>query len=222
MNRVVVITGANRGIGLALAEQYQMQGDKVIAVCRQSSQALAKLAGVTIIENVDVVSDQDLLTLAKALTGIDVDLLINNAGILSEEFLGDIDFDAVERQFRVNAIGPLKATEALLNNLHSGAKVVLVTSRMGSLGDNGSGGHYGYRMSKSALNSAAVSLAVDLKPKGIAVALLHPGFVQTALVNNQGNVSADQAAEMLIQRIDALSIETTGSFTHANGEALPW
>ena len=222
MNRVVVITGANRGIGLALAEQYQMQGDKVIAVCRQSSQALAKLAGVTIIENVDVVSDQDLLTLAKALTGIDVDLLINNAGILSEEFLGDIDFDAVERQFRVNAIGPLKATEALLNNLHSGAKVVLVTSRMGSLGDNGSGGHYGYRMSKSALNSAAVSLAVDLKPKGIAVALLHPGFVQTALVNNQGNVSADQAAEMLIQRIDALNIETTGSFTHANGEALPW
>ncbi len=126
------------------------------------------------------------------------------------------------QQFNVNAVGPLKTTQALLNNLKSGSKVAIITSRMGSISDNGSGGWYGYRMSKSAVNSAAVSLAQDLKSQGISVVLLHPGFVQTDLVGQKGDISASQSAGNLIERINDLSLQNSGSLVHANGETLPW
>jgi NAD(P)-dependent dehydrogenase (short-subunit alcohol dehydrogenase family) len=128
----------------------------------------------------------------------------------------------IEQQFKVNALAPLLTTEALLGNLHSGAKVVLMSSRMGSLADNNSGSSYGYRMSKAALNAAGVSLAIDLKPKGISISLLHPGFVQTELVGNQGDVTTDEAAKQLIERISEINLDNTGTFKHANGRLLPW
>lgn len=222
MNKNILITGANRGIGLALTQYYRNNGDTVYAVCRQASEGLNGLSQVKVIEAIDVTNDASLANLKQQLNGVRLDVVINNAGILADEVLGEIDYAAVERQFAVNAIGPLKTTEALLDNLHSGAKVALITSRMGSVSDNGSGGYYGYRMSKAALNAAGMSLAQDLKPRQIAVCLLHPGFVQTEMVNHQGDVSPAQAAQNLVQRIEALTIDSTGSFWHANGEQLPW
>ena len=222
MKKNIVITGANRGIGLALVQQYIANGDAVFAVCRNRSAELDAITQVSVIEGIDTVSTQDLHDLRDSLNGINIDVLINNAGVLSEEILGQIDYQRVEQQFKVNAMGPLRTTEMLIGNLQKGSKVAFISSRMGSISDNGSGGSYGYRMSKAALNAAAASLAIDLKPKGIAVGLLHPGFVQTSLVDFQGNLETSEAAELLEKRIQEISLENTGSFRHSNGENLPW
>jgi len=222
MSNNILITGANRGIGLALTKKYQARGNVVYAVCRKASTELLSLKNVRVIDGIDVTQDQDLITLQSALKNINLDVLINNAGIMSEETLGDINFSDVLQQFNVNAVGPLKTTQALLSNLKSGSKVAIITSRMGSISDNGSGGWYGYRMSKSAVNSAAVSLALDLKPQGISVVLLHPGFVQTDLVDQKGDISASQSAGNLIIRINELTLKNSGALVHANGEPLPW
>lgn len=221
MTQHIVITGANRGIGLALATQFKQRGDKVTAVCRKVSEAL-KALDVSVIENIDVTNANSIAELGHHLSGQSIDILVNNAGLLEREQLGSLSTATIEAQFKVNAMGPLLVTDALRDNLHKGSKVIMITSRMGSMADNGSGAYYGYRMSKAALNAAGVSLANDLKDDGIAVAMLHPGFVQTEMVNNAGEISADTAAERLIQRIDELTIETTGQFKHSNGDSLPW
>ena len=221
MTQHIVITGANRGIGLALATQFKQRGDNVTAVCRKASEEL-KALGVSIIENIDVTHADSISELSQQLSGHSIDILINNAGLLEREHLGSLSTATIEAQFKVNAMGPLLVTDALRDNLHKGSKVIMITSRMGSMADNGSGAYYGYRMSKAALNAAGVSLANDLKDDGIAVAMLHPGFVQTEMVNNAGDISAGTAAERLIQRIDELTIDTTGQFKHSNGDTLPW
>jgi NAD(P)-dependent dehydrogenase (short-subunit alcohol dehydrogenase family) len=222
MARNIVITGANRGIGLALVKQYANNGDVVFAVCRQTSAELGNLKGITVINGIDVVNNADLTRLSEILADVKIHILINNAGILTEETLGDIDYVDVTRQFQVNAIGPLNTTEKLLEQLHKGSKVILISSRMGSISDNSSGASYGYRMSKAALNAAGMSLANDLKHRGIAVGLLHPGFVQTALVHHQGDIDTTEAALRIQQRIEELDLNTTGSFRHSNGEELAW
>lgn len=219
MNRVL-ITGANRGIGLELCQQLAARGDEVIAVCRQSSDELAAL-DVRVINGIDVSSTESVTELAQKLGGQSLDWLLNNAGILSVESLESLDFDAMERQFRVNSLGPLRVTAALLVNLSGGSKVGIVTSRMGSVEDNTSGSYYGYRMSKAAVNMAGMSLSRDLQPRGIAVALLHPGMVATEMTGRQG-VAPAQAAAGLIARMDELDMSTTGTFWHAEGERLPW
>jgi NAD(P)-dependent dehydrogenase (short-subunit alcohol dehydrogenase family) len=112
--------------------------------------------------------------------------------------------------------------KALRRNIGRGGKIALITSRMGSIADNGSGGYYGYRMSKAALNAAGMSMARDLRGAGIAVAILHPGFVRTDMTGGNGSVEPDQAARQLCDRIEALTLETTGTFWHANGQVLPW
>lgn len=221
MTQHIVITGANRGIGLALATQFKQRGDNVTAVCRKASEEL-KALGVTVIENIDVTNADSIAELGNQLSGQTIDVLINNAGLLEREQLGSLSTSTIEAQFKVNAMGPLLVTDALRHSLHKGSKVIMITSRMGSMADNGSGAYYGYRMSKAALNAAGVSLANDLKDDGIAVAMLHPGFVQTEMVNNAGDISAETAAERLIQRIDELTIATTGQFKHSNGDSLPW
>jgi NAD(P)-dependent dehydrogenase (short-subunit alcohol dehydrogenase family) len=133
-----------------------------------------------------------------------------------------MNFQGIEQQFAINALGPLRVTTALLPLLHDGSKVVIITSRMGSIADNGSGGYYGYRMSKAAVNAAGVSLAHDLRGRGIAVALLHPGMVATEMTGKNG-ISPEEAVRGIVQRIDALTLETSGRFTHAGtGEQLPW
>jgi NAD(P)-dependent dehydrogenase (short-subunit alcohol dehydrogenase family) len=216
-----LVTGANRGIGLELAKQLKARGDDVIAVCRTASPELEKL-GVQVEAGVDVRDAASVAELATRLKGAEIDLLINNAGILRGESLDRMNFDSIEQQFEVNALGPLRVTTALLPLLRQDSKVAIITSRMGSMADNGSGGYYGYRMSKAAVNAAGVSLAHDLAGMGIAVGLFHPGMVATEMTGRNGIAPAD-AARSVLTRIDALSPPTSGKFIHAGtGEELPW
>ena len=217
----VVITGANRGIGLELARLYQTKGWRVTGVCRTSSPELEQ-AAAQVVEDIDVTSEEAVRKLAVALQDQTIDLLVNNAGVLQDETLGSIDYDSIRLQMEVNALAPLRVTEALLPNLPSGGKIANITSRMGSIGDNDSGGRYGYRASKAAFNAIGRSLAIDLKDRGIAVAQLHPGFVQTRMVNFGGIISPQESAAGLAARIEELNLENTGSFWHSNGEELPW
>jgi NAD(P)-dependent dehydrogenase (short-subunit alcohol dehydrogenase family) len=169
-----------------------------------------------------VTSDKSLNLLAEKLKGRALDVLINNAGLLASESLSNLDFASIQRQIEVNAYGPLRVTHKLSSLLKRGSKVALITSRMGSIGDNTSGGMYGYRMSKAALNAAGKSLAHDLSPLGVAVAILHPGYVKTEMTGHHGSVAPDAAAADLLERIDELSLDNTGTFWHADGSVLPW
>lgn len=222
----IVITGANRGIGLAMAEICQQRGDSVYALCRKSSTALDAL-NVHVIEHVDISEKSGIDKAVSALKGVCIDLLINNAGILRDEQLNNFNQATITEQFNVNALAPLCLSHALLDNLSSGSKIALITSRMGSITDNTSGGRYGYRMSKAALNIAAVSLARDLEADNISVGIYHPGYVQTEMVNSNGalvngDISAETAAQRLIALMDKLTIQESGVFKHSNGETLPW
>ena len=217
---IVLITGANRGIGLELARQYADRGDDVIAVCRKASKALKEL-GVEVVEGVDVTSEESITDLAASLRGRQVDRLVNNAGVLERDSLDALDFGGIARQFDVNAMGPLRVTAGLRHKLAAGAKVFVITSRMGSIDDNSSGGYYGYRMSKAAANMAVKSLSIDLKEQGIGVFLLHPGMVSTDMTEHQG-IEVEQSARGLIERMDELDIGQTGTFWHQEGYALPW
>lgn len=217
----IVITGANRGIGLELTRQYLGRGDHVVAACRKPSDDLTA-AGAEVLEGIDVTTDDGARALAEGLGDRTVDVLVNNAGLLTSESLDDLDFDRIRRQFEVNTLGPLRITAALRDRLTRGAKVAVVTSRMGSIADNTSGGRYGYRISKAAVNMAFVSLARDLDGDGIAVAILHPGFVRTDMTGNQGFIDPPESAAGLIARLDDLTMDSTGTFWHSNGEVLPW
>ncbi|MGQ9427494.1 SDR family oxidoreductase [Gilvimarinus sp. F26214L] len=217
----VLITGANRGIGLALARLYRERGDTVYGVCRTPSDEL-QACGAEVIAQVDVTTEDGVNRLREKLGTVKLDLLINNAGILRTESLGGIDRDTVRSQFETNALAPLMLTEALADHLGEGAKVAMITSRMGSVEDNTSGGYYGYRMSKAALNAASKSLAIDLKGRGIAVAILHPGMVSTDMIGGHGDISPEDAAQRLAARIDQLTLQNSGTFWHANGDLLPW
>lgn len=221
MSQTVVITGANRGIGLAFAQLYKAQGANVIALCRQSSMLLDAL-NVNVICNVDVATETGLELMVMALKDVPIDLLINNAGILRDETLQDFNNQTIIEQYFVNALAPLNVCQRLQSNLHQQSKIAFITSRMGSISDNGSGGRYGYRMSKAALNAGAVSLSKDLASQGIPVGIYHPGYVKTDMVNNNGDISAELAATRIARLITQLSMKNTGVFYHSNGEILPW
>ena len=217
----ILITGCNQGIGLELAKQFQARGDKVIAACRKSSPELVQ-SGAEVVEGVDVTSDGDVEHLVAKVGNRKIDVLINNAGILTSETFDDLDFDRMRLQYEVNTLGPLRVTRALADNLADGARVGIVTSRVGSMEDNGSGGNYGYRMSKAAANMVGVNLSHDLAARNIAIALLHPGYVRTNMTGGSGMTDAASAARGLIERMDALNMETSGTFWHAEGYQLPW
>lgn len=220
----VLITGANRGIGLALAQHYRNRGERVIAVCRHASEALER-TGAQVESGVDVRDDAALARLAERLADTRIDVLLLNAGVLRADRFGQIDaagFEAMREQFEVNALGPLRVAQALADRLADNARIGIVTSRMGSMADNGSGGYYGYRASKAAVNAIGRSLALDLRPRGIAVFLLHPGFVSTDMVDRRGEIAPERAAAQLVERMDTLTLDDTGTFWHANGTPLPW
>lgn len=219
--QIVVITGANRGIGLELARLFAAKGYEVIGVCRKTSAELAQVAA-RVVDGVDVTTDTGMQRLMAGLKGVQLDVLINNAGLLQDNVLGSIDFDSLRTQMEVNAFAPLRIAEALFPQMPSGGKIANISSRMGSIADNDSGGRYGYRASKAALNAFAKSLAIDLKPHGIAVAQLHPGYVKTRMVNFGGLITPEDAAKGLVALIEGLNLENSGSFWHSNGEQLPW
>lgn len=219
--KTALITGANRGIGLELTKQLSKNNYQVIACCRQSNPDLNSV-DAHVIEKCDVTDPASLKRLSNELNDKKIDLLVNNAGILDSMSLSELNTNSMKRQYEVNAIAPLMVTQRLLNNMKAGAKVVIITSRMGSVTDNTSGGQYGYRMSKAAVNMAGKSLALDLHDQGIAVGLLHPGYVKTDMTNGHGEINADESARGLIERINQLNIQNTGGFWHANGQKLPW
>ncbi|MDG1749140.1 MAG: SDR family oxidoreductase [Porticoccaceae bacterium] len=224
MNHTVLVTGSSRGIGLELCKQLNERGDQVIATCRQSTDALAAM-DVEVLENVDVSDPKSLTLLSTRLKERKIDWLINNAGVLQSFSLDDLDMSCIanfKKMFDVNSLGPLLATKLLLKHLGSGSKVGLITSRMGSIADNDSGGSYGYRMSKAAANAAGKSLAIDLKSQGIAVGILHPGYVRTDMTGHSGLMDADESVIGLIERMDNLNLTNTGSFWHTNGDLLSW
>ena len=222
--KTVLITGANRGIGLELAKAYAADGFKVIGVCRQATDELSALSNVEVIAGIDVTDTGCLGALKETMAGRSIDILVNNAG-----FLQRTSFDAIEdelesyrQQFEINTLAPLRVTSALRDCLAAGSKVIIITSRMGSITDNTSGGHFAYRISKSGVNSAGQSLAHELSPSGISLALLHPGYVRTDMTGHTGHIEPSESAALLKARIDELTLASTGVFRHANGEQLPW
>lgn len=170
----------------------------------------------------NITGEESIEQLVAALDGQTIDLLINNAGLMQEDVLGSFNFDSLRLQMEINAFAPLRICEALLPNLQAGSKIANITSRMGSIADNDSGGRYGYRASKAAFNALGRSLAIELKEQGIAVAQLHPGFVKTRMVNFGGLITTEESVAGLAERIEALNLENSGSFWHSNGDELPW
>jgi len=217
-----LITGANRGIGLELVRQLKKRGEDVIATCRKTSSELNSLS-VRVETGVDITSGESVLKLRENLKDTKVDVLVQNAGIAEFNSLSNLDPQSIMNQFEVNALSPLCFVQSMINNLGKHAKIALISSRMGSIEDNNSGGSYGYRMSKVALCMAGKSLSVDLKSKDISVAILHPGLVSTRMTGFTTNgIQPEESVKGLIQRIDELTINNSGTFWHSNGDVLPW
>ena len=198
------------------------RGDTVIAACRSTSLELAAV-GCRVVEGIDVGSRPTWARGSSKPSRLDgkVDVVVNNAGMARWDSLGPRLRRRAEH-FDVNTLGGLRVTTALLPGLQPGAKVAFVSSMAGSIGDGPSGGNYGYRMSKAALNLAAANLAHELAPRGIHVVALHPGFVRTDMTSGGGNVHPSAAAAGLIERIDELDAARSGRFFHADGRELPW
>ncbi len=215
-----LVVGASRGIGIELARQLAARGDTVIATCRARDTALDAL-GVRVIDGFDVTDDAAVAGLAGALRDTPPDLVIHNAGILEGDRFERLSLESMRRQFEVNSLGPLRVVRALAPILREGARIGLVSSRVGSIDDNGSGYNYGYRTSKAAVNMIGKNLSHDLAPRGIAIALLHPGLVATDMTGGRG-IEPAVAAAGLIARMDELDLSKTGTFWHAEGYPLPW
>ena len=217
-----LITGANRGIGLEVARQLKERGEDVIATCRSTSPELNALS-VRVEAGVDITSGDSVINLREKLNDTKVDVLIQNAGIAEFNSLSNLDPQSIMHQFEVNALSPLCFVQTMLSQLSQSAKIALISSRMGSIDDNTSGGSYGYRMSKVALCMAGKSLSVDLKSKDISVAIIHPGLVSTRMTGfTSSGIQPKESAKGIIQRIHELTIDNSGTFWHANGEILPW
>jgi len=217
-----VVVGANRGIGLEIARQFKSRGEDVIAACRSASADLRE-TGAEVHENVDVTDDASVERFTAAVkAGGPVDVLVHVSGILKGDNYDSLDFDLIREHFEVNTLGPLRVARAFAPFMKTGGKIGILSSRVGSLADNTSGGNYGYRISKTAVNMAGVNLAHDLKSLGIAVLLLHPGFVRTEMTGGRGHIGPDESARGLIARLDELGLDDTGTFWHADGTQLPW
>lgn len=221
MQKTIVIIGASRGIGLELARQYVQLGHNVIATCRTSSKALESL-NCEIINGIDVADDGLLDNISNLINAEHIDVLIHNAGVLVSDTYSNIDFNNMRYHFEVNALAALKTVIGLSSKLRQGSKVGIVSSRVGSIQDNSSSNNYAYRVSKTAVNMIGKCLSIDLAAKGIALAMLHPGYVRTDMTANNGLIEVDESARGLIKIMDELSLNTSGRFKHTNGEDLPW
>jgi NAD(P)-dependent dehydrogenase (short-subunit alcohol dehydrogenase family) len=221
----VLITGANRGLGLEFARQYAAAGFDVIGCCRApgKAEALAKL-GVRV-EALDVASAESAAGLAKALHGTPIDILIANAGWYGPEAqdADACDFDGFLETFRINSLGPLRIAQALRENLIAGRekKLAVLTSKMGSISDS-SGGYLAYRASKAALNMIAHGLARGWQRDGISVAILHPGWVKTDMGGPNAPLSPPESIKGMIARIAELTPATSGTFIDYAGKPIGW
>ena len=190
---LVLITGASGGIGFEFVKQFAARGDQVIAAVRQWPQGQSH-AGFEVIEGADVRDGAGRHRIVQAIGTRRLDVVVHNAGVLANDALGSINPESLDAQMAVNAFAPILLTQDLHAQLAKPCKLAFITSRMGSVADNGSGGYYGYRASKAAVNAIGKSLAMDLKPRGIAVFLLHPGYVATDMVGGTGAVTPLKSA----------------------------
>jgi len=224
----VLITGANRGIGLEFARQYAADGWRVIAACRNPKRAgdLEHVNGDASLVTLDVNDPESVDKLAAELGDAPIDVLINNAGVYLDRggTLDDIDFDDWATTFAVNTLAPIRVARALAGKVERSKRklMVFLSSQMGSVGENTSGGSYAYRSSKAALNAAVKSLAIDLKPRGITCAVLHPGWVRTDMGGKNATLDVRDSVHGMRRVIEELKPERTGSFLRYNGEAVPW
>lgn len=228
-----LIIGADKGIAHAIAIALHERGDDVLAATLgDGADLVAK--GIAVEPNTDVTSDEAVASLVKRVVADDRQLgwLVHVAGVMFLDTLDTVDYDDVRRQFEINTLGPLRTIRALRDRLTGDAKVGIFTSRVGSLNDNTSGGDYAYRISKAAANMVARNLAVDLGKQGVAVQALHPGLVNTNLLDVMDPEDKEKAASVLvtpesaaagvINVLDALTVESAGQFQHGNGDILPW
>ncbi len=225
----VLITGANRGLGMEFTQQYAADGWNVLACCRhpQSAldlQALAKVNANITIQPLDVADFAQIDALALQLKDESIDVLINNAGVYPASSFGDTNYEAWAEGFKVNSMAPLKMAEAFVQHITRGQlkKIATLSSKMGSLDDNTSGESYSYRSSKTAVNMVMKSLSIDLKPYGISVVTLHPGWVQTDMGGSNALISVHTSVSGLRKVIESLSLESTGKFIAYDGKATPW
>lgn len=223
-----LITGTNRGIGLEFVRQYAADGWTVIAGVRDpdKADALHDIEGDVSVASLDVADPASVGILAARLEGVDIDLLINNAGVTGPGpvALGSLDYPAWQQVMAVNTLAPMRVAEAFLPHLRagSGRRIATVSSRMGSIGDNSSGGSYMYRSSKAAVNAAMKSLALDLAGEDIAVVILHPGWVRTDMGGPNASVAIPDSVTGMRRVIDGLTPATTGRFVNYDGSAIPW
>ena len=219
----VLITGCDTGLGREFALQYAQAGSTVFATYRDLGNALPDESMRHFA--LDVTHLDQFVAIKTALADTPIDLLISNAGVgLDSGQLGALDFDYVQRMLMVNTVGPLKLVETFVDNVAASAqrRIVLVTSRMGSIASNLSGGHYGYRASKAGLNAIGRSLAIDLFRRRITVAMLHPGWVNTAGGGTDAPVSAHESVAAMRQIVARLGNHETGQFCAYTGQPLPW
>lgn len=225
MSLTALVVGCDKGIAHEIALQLHGRGENVIAACMFHGDDL-KQQGITVEPGIDVTADDAVVAMAARLraAGTRLDWLLHVAGVLGTDELGAIDYDDVRRQFEINTIGPLRTVEAHRDLLVRGSKVGIVSSRVGSLGDNGSGKMYAYRVSKAGANMVGLNLHHDLSPNGVSVLMLHPGMVATDLTKGFGGdfIQPAEAAAGLIRCMDELTPETSGRFQHGGGTYLPW
>lgn len=228
----VLVTGANRGLGIEFARQYGADGWKVYAACRAPAEAsalqdLAAASGGRIeVMALDVRDTASARAAAAKLAGVAIDLLLNNAGVGSPkgQKLGSLDYAAWQRVLDTNTLGPMRVTEAFLGNVEQGSqkKVVTITSKMGSIDDNGSGGSYAYRSSKTAVNMVVKSLSIDLADRGITCVVVHPGWVRTDMGGPSGLISPEQSIAGIRKLIAGLAPADSGKFFNYDGDPISW
>jgi len=227
--KTMLVTGANRGIGLEYVKQYATEGWHVLACCRtpdkaEALHALLQQYSTIQIHVLDVADFAQIDALANQLSNQTIQLLIHNAGVYPSGAFRTMHYEAWEYAFRVNAMAFLKLAEAFLPNLVKAgdAKLVAMTSKMGSIDDNTSGGEYAYRSSKTALNMVVKSLSIDLSKYGIAVAALHPGWVRTDMGGPNGLIDTQTSVRGLRAVIQDLNTANSGQFTAYDGQVIPW
>lgn len=226
----VLITGANRGIGLEFTKQYLARGETVVATCRDPQaatelMALSESGSQLTVLTLDVADGASLAGFTARLGNTPIDIFINNAGIYGPRTgFGDLNEAQWADVFQVNSSAPLILTQIVIDNLRAGAlkKMVFLTSKMGSIGDNQGGGSYIYRSSKAALNAAVKSLSIDLADEGFLVGLLHPGWVRTDMGGPNGLIDVTTSVSGLTKVIDKLAAENSGSFFNYDGSIIEW
>jgi NAD(P)-dependent dehydrogenase (short-subunit alcohol dehydrogenase family) len=231
MQKTILITGSNRGIGLELTRQYAEAGWHVHACCRHPDHAdalntLARENTQITVHALDVTNNAQIKALAKSLQEQPIDILFNNAGVYGQDdaYFGNTDVEQWQTCFLINSIAPMKMMEAFAGNVARSQTKVIATmsSKMGSMADNGSGGSYVYRSSKAAVNAVMKSAAIDLAPKGIKIAILHPGWVLTDMGGPNAEITVQESASNLRNILDNVTPENSGSFFDIDGSVIPW